>query len=325
MSNRIINFASDNTAGAAPEVMAALGEAASAPAMPYGDDIFTQRLRDLANQVFEREVTIFPVATGTAANALSLATVSPPYGVVFCHAAAHIEEDECAAPEFYIGGGKLALLEGEEAKFSAESLRAKLEVTSPAPPVHHAQPAAVSITQATEVGALYSTDEIAAISAVCGDHGLALHMDGARLANAIAAQGVTPAEATWKAGVDVLSLGATKNGALSAEAVVGLGDGRYDLESCAAAGVRFIHIPFDTAASDPAVADHFLAEIAKPGTEPAFIHCAGGSRAAGVWMIKRVLVDGWDVARAEKEAEALGLTSRRVRQYALSYILAHND
>ena len=92
-----------------------------------------------------------------------------------------------------------------------------------------------------------------------------------------------------------------------------------------AAGVRFIHIPFDTAASDPAVADHFLAEIAKPGTEPAFIHCAGGSRAAGVWMIKRVLVDGWDVARAEKEAEALGLTSRRVRQYALSYILAHND
>ena len=220
MSNRIINFASDNTAGAAPEVMAALGEAASAPAMPYGDDIFTQRLRDLANQMFEREVAIYPVATGTAANALSLAAVSPPYGVVFCHAAAHIEEDECAAPEFYIGGGKLALLEGEEAKFSAESLRAKLAVASPAPPVHHAQAAAVSITQATEVGALYSTDEIAAISAVCCDYGLTLHMDGARLANAVAAQGVTPAEATWKAGVDVLSLGVTKSGALSAEAVV---------------------------------------------------------------------------------------------------------
>ena len=220
MTNRIINLASDNTAGAMSEVMSALAEAAAAPAMPYGDDVFTQRLGTLANQVFEREVVIYPVATGTAANALSLATVSPPYGVVFCHEAAHIEEDECAAPEFYIGGGKLALLQGEGAKFSAASLRAKLEVDSPAPPVHHAQPAAVSITQASEVGALYTPGETSEISSVCRDHGLALHMDGARLANAVAALGVTPAEITWKVGVDVLSLGATKNGALSAEAVV---------------------------------------------------------------------------------------------------------
>jgi threonine aldolase len=218
--NRVVNFASDNTAGAMPEVMAALNEAAATPAMPYGDDAFTKRLGDVANEVFEREVAIFPVATGTAANALSLASVSPPYGVVFCHEAAHIEEDECAAPEFYMGGGKLTLLQGEGAKFSAESLRAKVEIDSPAPPVHHAQPAAVSITQATEVGALYSRDEITAISTICRDHDLALHMDGARLANAIAALGVTPAEVTWKAGVDVLSLGATKNGAFSAEAVV---------------------------------------------------------------------------------------------------------
>jgi threonine aldolase len=218
--NRTINYASDNTAGAMPEVMTALAEAAAAPAMPYGDDGFTRRLGALANEVFEREVAIYPVATGTAANALSLATVSPPYGVVFCHEAAHIEEDECAAPEFYMGGGKLALLRGDGAKFSAESLRAKVEVDSPAPPVHHAQPAAVSITQATEVGALYTLAETNAISSVCRDHGLALHMDGARIANAIAALGVTPAEVTWKAGVDVLSLGATKNGALSAEAVV---------------------------------------------------------------------------------------------------------
>jgi threonine aldolase len=220
VTNRIVNFASDNTAGAMPEVMAALTEAAAVPAMPYGDDNFTRRLGEVANQVFEHEVAIFPVATGTAANALSLASVSPPYGVVFCHEAAHIEEDECAAPEFYMGGGKLGLLQGEGAKFSAESLRAKIEVDSPAPPVHHAQPAAVSITQATEVGALYSPDEIRAISALCRDHDLALHMDGARLANAIAALGATPAEVTWKAGVDVLSLGATKNGAFSAEAVV---------------------------------------------------------------------------------------------------------
>ncbi|MDA9975311.1 low specificity L-threonine aldolase [Alphaproteobacteria bacterium] len=220
MTNHVVNFASDNTAGAMPEVIDALTQAAAAPAMPYGDDPCTRRLGELANQVFEREVAIFPVATGTAANALSLASVSPPYGVVFCHEAAHIEEDECAAPEFYMGGGKLALLQGEGAKFSAESLRAKVEVDSPAPPVHHAQPAAVSITQATEVGALYVPDEIRAIAAICRDHGLALHMDGARLANAIAALDMTPAEVTWKAGVNVLSLGATKNGAFSAEAVV---------------------------------------------------------------------------------------------------------
>ena len=220
MTNRTINFASDNTAGAMPEVMAALAEAAGAPAMPYGDDPFTRRLGAIANEVFEREVALYPVATGTAANALSLATVSPPYGVVFCHEGAHIEEDECAAPEFYMGGGKLALLQGEGAKFSAKNLRARIEVDSPAPPVHHAQPAAVSITQATEVGALYTPTEIRDISHVCRDHGLALHMDGARLANAVAALGVTPAETTWKAGVDVLSLGATKNGVLSAEAVV---------------------------------------------------------------------------------------------------------
>jgi threonine aldolase len=220
VTNRIVNFASDNTAGAMPEVMAALTEAAAAPAMPYGDDAFTRRLGEVANQVFEHEVAIFPVATGTAANALSLASVSPPYGVVFCHEAAHIEEDECAAPEFYMGGGKLALLQGEGAKFSAESLRAKVQVDSPAPPVHHAQPAAVSITQATEVGAFYSPGEIVEISGVCRANGLSLHMDGARLANAIAALDKSPAEMTWKAGVDVLSLGATKNGAFSAEAVV---------------------------------------------------------------------------------------------------------
>ena len=226
MTKRHVNFASDNTAGAMPEVMATLAEAAAAPTMPYGADAYTRRLGEVANEVFEREVAIFPVATGTAANALSLATVSPPYGVVFCHEAAHIEEDECAAPEFYMGGGKLALLQGDGAKFTAESLRAKVEVDSPAPPVHHAQPAAVSITQATEVGAVYTIDEIKAISEVCRDNGLALHMDGARLANAISALGASPAEMTWKAGVDVLSLGATKNGAFSAEAVVFMDPGK---------------------------------------------------------------------------------------------------
>ena len=220
MRRRTINFASDNTAGASPEVMGALAEAAAKPAMPYGDDDFTKRLQALASETFERKVVIHPVATGTAANALALSTVSPPYGVVFCHEGAHIEEDECCAPEFFMGGGKISLLGGEGAKVDAAALRAGLQCHSPAPPVHHAQPAVVSITQASELGTVYTIAETELISGICREHGLALHMDGARLANALAALDVTPAAATWKAGVDVLSLGATKNGALSAEAVV---------------------------------------------------------------------------------------------------------
>ena len=220
MARRLVNLASDNAGRAAPEVMAALAEAAAEPDMPYGDDRWTARLGALAAEVFEREVAIFPVATGTAANALALATVIPPWGVAFCHEAAHIEEDECAAPEFYAGGAKLALLGGAGAKFSAAGLRDQLAAASPAPPVHRAQPAAVSLTQATEAGAVYRPEEVAGIAAVCREHGLALHMDGARLANAVAALGCAPADVTWRAGVDILSLGATKNGALAAEAVV---------------------------------------------------------------------------------------------------------
>ena len=216
----IINFASDNTSGVDSEIFSVVEQAAKSSAMPYGDDVFTSKLQIMANEIFEKQVSIFPVATGSAANALALSVVCPPYGSVYCHRESHLEEDECAAPEFYIGGGKLSLLSGEKAKFSAESLKAKLEVKSPAPPVHHSPAAAVSITQATEVGSVYSVDDIAAISDVARYHKLSLHMDGARIANAIVSLGVTPAEATWKSGIDVLSLGATKNGVFAAEAVV---------------------------------------------------------------------------------------------------------
>ncbi len=220
MIDRIVNFASDNTAGAAPEIMESLKAAASISTMPYGDDYFTKRLQSVTSEVFEKEVLIYPVVSGTAANGLSLSTVSPPYGVVFCHRKSHIEEDECAAPEFFIGGGKLTPLDGEQAKFSAETLSENLTSMSPVPPVHRAQPAAVSITQATEAGGIYSVKEINDISEICREHNLIMHMDGARLANAIVGLGVTPAEITWRAGIDVLSLGATKNGTIGAEAVV---------------------------------------------------------------------------------------------------------
>jgi threonine aldolase len=217
---KTINFASDNTAGVASEILSSLSVAATLSTMPYGDDVYTKKLQSLANEIFEREVKIYPVTTGSAANALALATVSPPYGIIFCHKQAHIEEDECAAPEFYIGGGKLSLLEGDNAKFTAAGLQEKLTLDSPVPAVHRAQPAAVSITQATELGTIYTVEEISAISEVCKSNNIPLHMDGARIANAIVSLGVAPADATWRAGVDVLSLGATKNGVFAAEAVV---------------------------------------------------------------------------------------------------------
>ena len=228
MAHRSVNLASDNTAGAHPDVMRALAQAAAAPAMPYGDDPWTARLRDRAVAAFEHELAIYPVGTGTAANALALATLVPSWGVVLCHHGAHVEEDECAAPEFYSGGAKLALMEGEHGKISAAGLAARLETASPAPRVHRAQPAAVSITQSTESGTVYSLDEVRDIAAVCRRHGLALHMDGARLANAVAALGCTPADLTWRSGVDVLSLGATKNGALCAETVIFFDTARCD-------------------------------------------------------------------------------------------------
>lgn len=220
MKTEVINFASDNTSGVDPEIFSIVEEAARSSAMPYGDDDYSVKLQTLTNEVFEKEVSIFPVATGSAANSLALSAVCPPYGTVYCHEQSHIEEDECAAPEFYIGGGKLSLLSGAKAKFSAESLKLKLDSKSPAPPVHRSPAAAISITQATEVGAVYSIDEIAAISEVAKYHKLPLHMDGARIANAIVSLGKTPAEVTWKAGVDILSLGATKNGVFAAEAVI---------------------------------------------------------------------------------------------------------
>ena len=137
MKEDIINFASDNTSGVDSEIFSVVEQAAKSSAMPYGDDVFTSNLQIMANEIFEKQVSIFPVATGSAANALALSVVCPPYGSVYCHRESHLEEDECAAPEFYIGGGKLSLLSGEKAKFSAESLKAKLEVKSPPPPVHH--------------------------------------------------------------------------------------------------------------------------------------------------------------------------------------------
>ncbi len=214
-----MNFCSDNVTSVAPEIMAALATANDGAAMPYGNDEYSQRLEAKFSDLFETAVTVFPVATGSAANALALSVMAPPFGAIYCHAESHINVDECGAPEFYTGGAKLVTLPGADGKIRAADLAAVL-ARSGAGIVHHVQPAAVSLTQASEAGTVYSADEVYHIAEVTHAHGLGLHIDGARFANAVVSLGCSPADITWRAGVDVLSFGATKNGAMAAEAVV---------------------------------------------------------------------------------------------------------
>lgn len=214
-----MNFKSDNTAPAAPEILAALARANEGFASSYGDDRITESLKAKLSALFEKDVAVLPVATGTAANALALATLTPHYGAIFCHEGAHIHVDECGAPEFYTQGAKLVPLKGAHGKVSPEAVKSALAHHQRGV-VHHAQPATISITQATELGTSYTPAEIGALAALAKNERLNLHVDGARFANAIVHLKCTPAEATWKASVDALSFGFTKNGAIAAEAVV---------------------------------------------------------------------------------------------------------
>jgi threonine aldolase len=214
-----VNFTSDNATAACAPVLAAIAEAGSGRANAYGNDAWTRRAEAALNALFEREVAAFPVATGTAANALALAALSPPWGRIFCHRWAHIEVDECGAPAFFTGGATLAPLDGADGRIAPESL-ARALAEGRAGDVHASQPAALSLSQATECGTIYEVEQVAALAEIAHRHGLAVHMDGARFANAVAALGCTPAELTWRAGVDALSFGATKNGCWAAEAVV---------------------------------------------------------------------------------------------------------
>src|SRR5215470_8635358 len=214
-----MEFASDNAAGVAPAILDALVHANAGFATAYGDDSSTQRLERRFSELFERDVAVFLVNTGTAANALALAHVSPPWGAVLCHTEAHAIVHECGAPEFFGGGLRLIAIEGEGCKLKPQTVEAALDRHFGLRP-HQLVPAALSLTQASEFGTVYQANEIAALAALAHDRGMAVHMDGARFANAVARLGVTPAEATWRAGVDVLSFGATKGGALAAEALV---------------------------------------------------------------------------------------------------------
>jgi threonine aldolase len=212
-------FTSDNAFGVAPEILDAIAKANGGAVSSYGGDEITARLQKRFAEVFEREVTVFPVATGTAANALSLATLTPPYGAIFCHEDAHVNVDECGAPEMFSGGAKLVGLGGANGKIDADLFEVALKGYR-AGDVHQVQPASLTLTQSTEAGTVYTLADIAHLSGLAHGRGLAVHMDGSRFANALVSLGCTPADMTWKSGIDVLSFGATKNGALAAEAVV---------------------------------------------------------------------------------------------------------
>lgn len=213
-------FTSDNASGMAPEVLSAVTAANQGYARSYGADPIMDGVRDALREVFEApEAAVYLVATGTVANSLCLALACPPWGAVFCHRHAHIAEDECGAPEFYSHGAKLVLVDGahgrmEPALLDAAIARQKLGG------VHGVQPGAVSITNVTEAGTVHSVAEVAALAAVGRAHGLPVHLDGARFANALVATGASAAEMTWKAGVDMVSFGGTKNGCMGVEAVV---------------------------------------------------------------------------------------------------------
>jgi threonine aldolase len=213
-----LRFFSDNTGTASAEVLAALSDANHGLVSAYGNDPWTRRLDDCLSAYFGTQVRAFPVSTGTAANSLSLATLTPSYGVIFAHEEAHIANDEAGAPGFFSGGAQIELLQAPDGKVTYAAFAAALE----AHPVslHTTQPTALALSQATELGTSYRPDELGALCKLAHDHGLKVQMDGARFANAVAFLDCHPGDVTWRAGVDVLSFGATKNGALAAEAVV---------------------------------------------------------------------------------------------------------
>jgi threonine aldolase len=213
-----MDFQSDNIVGASAPVLDAIVRANDGALPAYGADAITKRVEGTFAEIFERDCRVFLVTTGTAANALALAAAVPPWGLAICHREAHVIDDECGAPEFFMHGAKLSGLPGVGGKLGAAAVADYVENLPKS--IKQMPPKALSISQVTECGMVYRLDEIAALGEVCRKHGLAFHLDGARFANALVSLGSTPSEMTWKQGVDIVSFGATKNGCLMAEAVV---------------------------------------------------------------------------------------------------------
>jgi len=213
-----MDFLSDNAAGVHPAILAAVAEAAGPQPRGYDGDIWSERLDAAFSALFETQVKAFAVPSGTAANALGLAACVPPYGGVWCHAEAHVDVDEAGAVGFYTGGASLMLVPSHGGKLTVAAL--ETAAARRRGDVHQVQAAALSLTQATECGTVYTPDEVAALSGWAKARGLAVQMDGARFANAVAHLGCSPADVTWRAGVDILSFGCIKNGGMAAEALL---------------------------------------------------------------------------------------------------------
>jgi threonine aldolase len=228
-----MHFASDNWAGAHTKISEALTRHGSGFASAYGSSELDKAAEKTFSRIFEREVAVFFVATGTAANSLSVTWMSRPGGVAFAHREAHMIEDECGAPEYLSSGTRLLPVDGDLGRIDPGKLAAAIGGFDPAF-VHAGRPVGVSVTQSTEIGTLYSLDQLDGIAEVCREHRLPLHMDGARFANALVSLNTTPAEMTWKRGVDLVSFGGTKNGCWCAEALIVLDAGKAD-------EMRFIH------------------------------------------------------------------------------------
>lgn len=218
--NAPIELRSDNAAGAAPEILAAISAANVGSALAYGDDDWTAQLHATVRDVFEHpDAMVFPVISGTAANSLALSAMCPPWGAVLCHETAHIVQSECGATSMFSGGGVMRGIPGAGNLVTPQSLEAAFAATRWGDN-HHSQPAVLSLTVPTDFGTVYTPDQIAALAALARARDVRVHVDGARIANAIVSLGCTPAELTWRAGVDAFSLGAMKNGSLSTDAIV---------------------------------------------------------------------------------------------------------
>jgi threonine aldolase len=215
----MIDYRSDNTGRAAPELIEALARANTGTALGYGGDEWTARLQQRYSDLFETQVRVFPVATGTAANALSLAALGPSWGLVYCSEIAHINTSEANAVGFFGGGLKLVPVSGGYGRIDPDALAQTLASLQPGQ-THRGQPVAVSLTQASDLGAVYRLDDVRAIAEIAKRRGLKMHMDGARFANALARLNCNPADLTWRSGIDILSFGATKNGGALCDAIV---------------------------------------------------------------------------------------------------------
>jgi threonine aldolase len=255
-------FASDNWSGASPRVLSALATAAAAGGPAYGADAWTKKVEGRLAEIFEHEVTVLPVGSGTAANTLALSAFARPGGIVFAHAQAHIATDEAGATEFATGC-KIEPVRASQGKLLPGALAEAIAAHGGG--VHHGQPVALSLVQLTELGAAYQPAEIAALTALARRYGMGVHMDGARFANAVAATGASPADLTWRAGVDILALGGTKNGCVAAEAIVvfGGGVGRDLAFSRQRIGHGFSKAWFIAAQLDAYLADGHWLELAR--------------------------------------------------------------